>query len=191
MTKIIGLEITKFGTPPLTFLKKVETLFLETNRAAIDIGNETKDKMRSIIKSNIRRKSGSTGNLEKSINVAVERGLGEFIVGVGIIQEMDINAPYWYLINFGGLSTAAKQNRVLYGNWEGGDSDPALRGTGVGTQSFFPGRQPSFPMTPRSPIAAMNYIEKTVNWANTIWRVHYSGRWNKVTIATAPVGGII
>jgi len=181
MPKNIGLEITRYGTPPLAFQKKIQVMFRTAEQASIDLGNKSRDHMRTVITTNIKRKAGSTGNLAKSIDTVVEAG-GK-VVGVGYIPEMDQIAPYWYLVNYGGMNAAARQGRTLMGNFEG--STPSSKNDG--TQSFFQ-TAPFYPMTPKKPVVAMNYISKTASWVSTIWRIHYSGRLNKVSISKFAAG---
>jgi hypothetical protein len=68
------------------------------------------------------------------------------------------------------------------GNFEGNPPDPTQKGTGIGRESFVMGQIPLYPMKPKSPIWAMNYIEKTINWASSIFRIHMVGAIKKVSV---------
>lgn len=118
--------------------------------------------MQEYISSRIRRE-GKTGNLANSIKLyhfpSKELGVTEW--GIGFIPEMSAQAPYWALINFGGLTPIAREGRGVSGYFGLGDApDPTKRGTGVGTQRFTQARNKFF-MRPTSPIKPMNYIESS------------------------------
>lgn len=172
------ISITQTGTPPLTFQKNIRFQFVSVQEGMVVLAEQTRDHMRDIIRHRERgvslRPPGS-GNLEKAINVYVEESPDVFTVGIGSIPELNNRAPYWYLINYGGMSTIAARGMTLYGNFNGSPPDSSLAGTGVGNQTFNQSL-PAYPMTPKSPIAGKHYIELTANWLATVWRVYFSGK---------------
>jgi hypothetical protein len=118
--------------------------------------------IQGFINSNSHRE-GQTGNLARSIKLyrGTFKELGEISWGIGLISEMNQLAPYWYLINFGGLTTIAKEGRGVGGYFDGEEPpDKSKRGTNVGTDKFIQARN-NFFMFPKSPIRPMNYIENT------------------------------
>ena len=173
------ITVTQYGTPPLVFAKKVELQFVTLKNAMVNLGKETTDHMRMVISTQKHRRAGSEGNLEKNINFTIEDRPNKYVVGVGSLTELNLSAPYWYIINYGGMSTIAARGITLYGNFEGSAPEGRFAGTGVGRQSFSQ-NLPAYPMTPKYPIWAMNYLEQTANWLATIWRVHMSGVTGKI-----------
>lgn len=152
--------------------KNIATLFIESKEAARALAVDTRDYMRDIIQTSKKRKSGSRDNLENAIEVdELPTTEKEFHFGVGNIRHLDEVAPYWLLLNYGGLPPIARNGRTIYGAFDMKDPpDSSLRGTGKGTQSFFLSRfgsTPTFPMTPKNPIAPVKYIEKTFSWFQT------------------------
>src|SRR3990167_4017726 len=170
--------ITQTGTNPVQFYKEVTVQFLGLKKAIQVLGVSTRDHMRDIISTQKHRPLGSKNRLENAINYYIsEDGWG---VGIGDLQELSFSAPYWYLINYGGMSALASRGGSIYGSFDG--INPPLGqfvGTGVGRGYFFTGIPAMdgriYKMTPKNPVWAMNYIEQTINWLATIWRIHLSG----------------
>lgn len=123
------------------------------------LGEEILSYMQQFITSRIHR-DGSTGNLVKSINIEywANKGVESPFAGWGIgkMSDMDKEAPYWYLINYGGMSFVANFGMGIGGSFNGEAPDPMKAGSGVGTQRFGAG---NFVMFPKSPILPMGYIE--------------------------------
>lgn len=178
------ITVQRFGDP-LKIERDILTQFIALKDATKTLGEATRDHMRHVIKTTKHRPAGSRGNLEKSIDFYVEDLPNNYTVGVGLRSHMDQVAPYWYIVNFGGFTTVSARGETIWGNFEGYAPRITSAGTGVGTESFFKtgfGGGESFPMTPKNPIWAMNYIEKTSSWLSTVHRVHYSGKTGKVGI---------
>ena len=186
---VLKLTVTRVGTLPLTFETIVQNKFITAKNASVAIGAKTRDMMRHKITESLVR-DGSTGNLANSINFFVEP---DGTVGVGSIEELNFRAPYWYLMNFGGFAAIAARRITLFGSFSGvttGNPIPSGKfagttpvGGGIVKDRFFPGIF-NYPMAPKFPVAPKNYIEKTVSWLATVWRIHYSGYLNRITIKT-------
>jgi len=137
--------------------------WLELEGTIAELGEYILSYMQQFITNRIHR-DGSTGNLVRSINIeywsqgAKETLAGEAYAGWGIgkMSDMDKDAPYWYLINYGGMSFIAKFGLGVGGSFNGEAPDPMKAGSGVGTQRFGSG---NFVMFPKSPILPMGYIE--------------------------------
>ena len=141
----------------------------------LTMANSTRDTMISTIRS-FKTRTGSNGRLEQAINVYTEVMSKDYmVIGVGQIAELNRIAPYWALVNWGGM--VSPRARLVPGAFQPGDQepDPALAGTRVGREYFeyMPeagGRNDSrFLMQVRNPIAPMHYIEKTVGWLKAVW----------------------
>jgi hypothetical protein len=122
--------------------------------------------MQTYITSHINRE-GSTGNLVRSIKRYKEWNTPgpepSIFVGIGLISEMNELAPYWALLNYGGMSFAAHFGQGVGGHFNGNPPDSNKAGTGVGKERFTwaPYTDGSFVMFPKNPINAINYIENT------------------------------
>lgn len=175
------VEIQRIGMTPEKFDQEIKMKFITIKNGLEALGKATRDQMRFYLTDSITR-DGSTGNLGKSINYYVEDFGEVFSVGVGSIPELNRQAPYWYIINYGGYTTISARGLTIYGSFNGNQPDSALKGTGVGTQRFR--EDGKFPMTPEFPIAAKNYIEKTTNWVSTVWKVHFFNFSGKTGVFT-------
>jgi hypothetical protein len=172
------VTVNRVGTTPPQFQKNIEFLFISVRDGLETIAMETRNHMRQIIKDKTWR-TGSTGNLINHINAyPIPDGWG-----VGSIDELNHFAPYWYLMNYGGMSVAAARGITLYGNFDGQRPESRFTGSnpGAGPARFYE-TNPKWPMKPQMPVTGKNYIEMTANWSSTIFRVHFSGRLNRTTI---------
>lgn len=173
------VQVTQIGTPPLVFHKNILLKFITMKNGLKNLGQATRDRMRQTIETEKHRKAGSKGTLEKAINYYVDDLPNNYTVGIGLVSELNVKAPYWYIVNYGGW--ALPPGTEIWGHFgEYGVPDPAKAGTGVGRESFTIGTFPLYKMTVRHPIWAMNYIEKTANWLATVVKIHFYG-WTKQT----------
>lgn len=120
------------------------------------IANETAQVMREFVRSSIER-VGSTGNLEKSIFSQPLLGAsGISGYGVGNIEYLNRQAPYWAWINYGVAGTGRRIPPPVFGHFEPQDKGRIVRDT------------PLFPIIPTKPITPHNYIQRTVAQIPTI-----------------------
>jgi len=149
---------------------KIEEIYTDTigkdwirfQELVAELGEHILAYMQNYINSHISR-AESNGTLANAMKLDVVAGAGEASVGwgIGYMPTLDVEVPYWYLINFGGLTTIAKEGRGVGGYFGGGDApDSIKRGSGVGTQRFHE-EMNTFMMFPKSPIKPMNYIENS------------------------------
>lgn len=179
---MITVKIT--GTTPEMFIKIVDEAILNVNNGMDSIANESRFKMVSIIEQNKKRK-GSSGRLENSIQVD-KLSDNHYGVGDTDFMDQDNQAPHWHLINYGGMvSDRARLVPGFFGN----DSppDPAMRGTGGGTEAFTYAPY-SYMMHVKSPIAAMNYIEKTKDWLKSVMGDKFQGWTRRYSVSQVGVG---
>ncbi len=183
------MKIRVSGVTPQMLEKDIKFKFVTVKKGLSVLARLTQNHMRTIIKSK-KKRAGSKGNLEKNILVYEENSKGKHKrVGVGLISHLNKYAPYWSLINRGGLSGVAKQGKWVPGYFGDHESpQSAYKGTGKGTQQFFytpyassSDTGPTFFMKVESPIKPMFYIEKTATWLNTKWKVHFYN-WTKKTV---------
>ena len=168
------ITVKVVGTTPDMFIKIVDEAILNINSGMDSVANEARFKMVNIIEQN-KKREGSSGRLENSIQV--DR-LSDNHYGVGntdFMSQPEV-APHWHIINYGGMvSEKARRVPGFFGN----DSppNPAMRGTGGGTEAFTYAPY-SYMMHVKSPIAGINYIEKTKDWLMSVMGDKFRG-WTK------------
>ncbi len=176
------ITIRKVGTSPNEFIQEIAFKFITVQEGLKVLGEDTRNQMITHIQSN-KKRAGSEGNLEKHILVHTEvQTKKRSVVGVGLISLLNAYAPYWNILNYGGLSGVAQQGKLVPGYFGSFNApNPALKGTGVGREhwEYTPGNAMFF-MKPESPIAAVNYIEKTIAYITTVWKVQFYN-WTKQT----------
>ena len=167
------ITVTQIGRTPSSFLKVVEEKFLSVQEANRFLGGGTRDRMKEIIKGNTKR-PGSVGTLAESIK-AYE--INANTVGVGKVSELPI---YWAAQNFGSGHLVGKR---VVGHFSPGNPFPDSGSFRAGRLIHHStGIEPFIPIDISKPIPPMNYIQKTVNWLNTVWRIEMNKALNKVTI---------
>lgn len=173
----IRFRVVRQGPSPLEVESQVKFMFTEIKQGLKFLGEQTRDHMRSTIKANTKR--GGTGRLANAIDVEVLETPESVNVGVGRTTDLP---PYWLLINFGGMSTIAARGETIYGHFGTGNAPRRdLAGTGRGTEPWTTGVEPLFPMKPKNPVPAFNYIEKAGNFAIQTTSIHLNGRMRKFT----------
>lgn len=142
-------------------MKEVQVNTEELKKSLNDLGPKTQEKMKSIIgESKVRPQNGEPLDLENHISLEYfEDGWG-----VGDIDILNDQAPYWAAINWGSSHLLGK--RVPMGAFSPGEPKPS--------QDFFrQGRwaegvagytQAHYSFIVQKPIEPMNYIETTVDW---------------------------
>lgn len=176
----IRMTVRQQGTTPLQFEKEITMKFISVTRGLHTLAIQTAKHMSGII-STTKRREGSQSRLENSITV---EPLGKVGFGIGNIMLMDRLAPYWYLINYGGFSAPALRGMKVPGYF--GSNEPPMsgyKGTGIGWQKFTYARN-TFMMKPESPIMAMNYIEKTKHYLQSVIRVKFNMWLGKAQVFT-------
>ena len=158
--KIITTSITpKFDSKEI-YEEAIGQSWFRFQNLVAELGQHILSYLQTYINANSHRE-GKTGNLANAMKLDLIAGEGMVGWGIGKIEDLNKNVPYWYLINFGGLTTIAREGRGVGGYFGTGDApDSKYRGTGVGSQRFTQARD-YFIMKPKSPIKGMNYIEST------------------------------
>lgn len=152
--KIIGAD--KFAKEQSIIIKNL------VERQIKRIAKLTEDVIREKIRESVQR-VGSTGNLANSFYA--EKILDGW--GVGNINYLNKNAPYWRHVNFGSQAIGANwQHRVPTGGFSPGEPKPLAGASGSRWQVG--GANYSF--IPTKPIAPLNYIAKTLQELNIIVR---------------------
>ena len=126
------------------------------------LGHEILAYMQNYINANTKR-SGSTGNLAKSMTLEVSAGAGTGKVfwGIGNMEILNTEAKYWYVVNFGKMITGQPyvpyHGKRVPGSFNGNVPDSSL--TGNGSEQFNKGDGSGFSMSAKTPIRPMSYIQ--------------------------------
>ena len=141
----MGFKVTVKGHREISSqtLKLIKDLSKEQ---VTTIALETVSTMRNFIRLSIER-AGSTGNLEKSILAEPLLGDG---YGVGNVNYLNKQVPYWAWINYGVAGTGRRIPPPVFGHFE-----PESNGRLTRTDPFFK-------IEPNKPISPHNYIANTV-----------------------------
>lgn len=176
----ITVQVIKSNLQARDIQKQIEIRLEELSAAMLRVGGLARDQMRGNIQNTIYRQP-SSGNLEKAIEL---ESISEFSVGVGNLNTLNQQAPYWKIVNYGGWIPAAQGQWTLLGWWGGSQntSNTLMRGSNPGSggsEDFFlsQGQRPfgntkGFAMKPRNPISPKNYIERTNHWLTAFWVMH-------------------
>lgn len=122
------------------------------------IARKTEQVIKEKITERIER-DGSTGNLANSFTtVKITGGWG-----VGDIDFLNKQAPYWYWQNFGTAQSGRKVPPSSKGAFKSGNPRPTSGASGSRW-----GSNGNFFIKPKKPITAKNYIQATLNEVNQI-----------------------
>lgn len=166
---MIKVEIKVKGVKPDQFIAKLKIFQATIDGDLINHGTGTvKAFGKTITRDRKRGPSRSGDRLANSINSEVTYGLIT-AVGVGNKAEMTSKAPYWKVVNYGGIIPPS----AIGSFGEGNAPDRSL--VGKGTEPWFSGRDGFF-MKPKTPIRPMNFIETTINQISAKWSRFWAGR---------------
>lgn len=151
----VNVKVIEVGGDFITKQKEFITILATTEIEKL--AKETAVVMKQKITDGIKR-PGSTGHLADGINA---EQINKFSWGVGNINILNAQVPYWRHINFGSLAIGANwQHRVPRGGFNPGSSAP-------NGGSFRAGRwqvgNDHFSFVPKNPIPAQNYIDRTLS----------------------------
>ena len=161
----VRVIITKRNNIPLEKEIRDYTISM-ADRQFFVLSEETVKEIKNKIAESIQR-PGSTGNLASSFFAEkIPEGYG-----IGNIDYLNQQAPYWYWIEHGIAQTGRRvppghdENKSIAGTFAPGIPKPAPEGFRSGR--FQIGQRQSagggvYPLNPKKPIEAHNYIEKTV-----------------------------
>src|SRR5687767_12182231 len=91
--KIVGPNISKIKDVTTQLQQNVE-------KGMAEIGKRVEDQMTVFVRLGINR-TGSTGNLQNSISHRLMKDKNNIFVGVGDVEKMFREAPYWFVANYG------------------------------------------------------------------------------------------
>lgn len=138
------------------------TFYFEAQNKMMDLAEETVFNMRKIIQENkVRRTSGN--NLEKTIEAIPLNTTGGVEIGIGDIQKLNTDAPYWRVIDIGGYVPYSNTAGAPLGSFEG---DRPQTGIVSGNQNWERSGEKGFFMKPKSPIVGIDYIGRSLRQLN-------------------------
>ena len=152
--KITGID-AGFVKRQIDSLYKLSAIQIER------LARETETLIRQKITERIER-AGSEGNLANSF-FAVQ--LGEASWGVGDIEYLNQNAPYWYWQNFGVAQSGRKTPPRSRGQFAPGVPQPTAGQSGA---RWYQSSSGGFLINPTKPIKAKNYIDATLAEVNIL-----------------------
>lgn len=159
---MLKVSVQLKGVTPQQMSLKINETTVDIERAMLELGKQTVDKMREVISAGtVRRPASNT--LSNAIQVHEDRKAG-YAIGIG---KKDILPPYWYVLNFGVKFTGEEfipgGGKTVRGDFGGSAPNSAYAGSpgGAGVRMTHPG---AFAVTATHAIQPMNYIEKTSNW---------------------------
>ncbi len=131
-----------------------------SDRQIEEIARETEKVIKGKITDSIQRE-GSTGNLANSFTtVKITDGFG-----VGDIDFLNKQAPYWFWQNFGKAQSGRTTPPRSRGRFDTGNPQPT---GGGGKSRWNQSSTGQFLIDPKKPIEAKNYIQSTINEINQI-----------------------
>lgn len=154
------MRVTLTSTKGQTTTRFVRNLVSETHfevqEMLLEATEQTRDRMRQIIQE--AKKRASTGNnLEKSIDVEILNTEAGFAAGIGNINRLESDAPYYMVLNDGGYVPYSTVKGAPLGSFEGEAPSKEfymLPGNAAwersGSKGFF--------MKPQTPIEGIDYI---------------------------------
>ena len=152
MAKITAKIKTNFAKSQTAFILRLSDRQLQA------IARKTELVIKDKINESVER-DGSTGNLANSFTtVKISGGYG-----VGDIDLLNKQAPYWFWQNFGVAQSGRRIPPGSKGAFQSGNPRPT---SGAGGSRW--GSNGQFFIKPKKPIQAKNYISATLNEVNQI-----------------------
>jgi len=158
---MIRITIQRHGRSPKEFVVRLNRLiWFELQEELNRLGEENHKFMRAFINAS-RKRPGGTGRLANAIDFNFWSAGYTAGFEIGKISELDQKAPYWKAINYGGVVPPPS-----FGYFFPGEPRPhpsyfregrwQEQGSNYGFEEEY-----GFPMTPKKPIPAMNYIQRS------------------------------
>ena len=145
-----------------------DRLYYDAQNGINDVADKTVDNMRETISSNKKRHSFGN-NLEKTIDKEVLNDVGGVDIGIGNVNKLKSDAPYYEVLNAGGYipySIGGKGFQMVgkapFGSFEGDKPNSSVVS---GNQNWERSGDKGFFMKPKKPIEGIGYIEKAVDFA--------------------------
>ncbi len=170
---MLKLTIQQYGRNPKTLRMDLEKYRSKLETELPVLGKDVHTFMTSFINAN-RKRPGGTGNLANSITFEADK-TGFAIGNIDVLNE---RAKYWEVVNYGGVIPPK-----TFGYFFPGEPSPHPsyfrqgRWQAMG-RDYGAGEDYGFPMTPKKPIPAMDYIDRTYHYL----RLQLAGLLRKVRI---------
>lgn len=141
--------------------ESIKRNWFEFQEKALELGQDVEQYMQNYINAH-RKRTGGTGNLAKLMKLEVlSTAPARIEWGIGDINVLNQQAPYWYVVNYGKTTSGQKYipnyGNFVPGKYRGGDGRPDASQRGRGTEGFQYQRG-AWGMYPSSPIRPMHYI---------------------------------
>ena len=156
---MIKVNIIQTGKKPEELIANLDKNWFEFQASIIDLGHKTRNKIIDIIKINKKRpQAGEPETLENAIEMEEFIQPASIGFGIGNINKLEEEAPYYLAINYGSAHLVGK--RLPSGYFSPGEGKPS-------SSSFRGGRWKvggDYSALIKNAIPPMNYIEKTNFW---------------------------
>lgn len=173
-----GIVIKENGVSDRDYLMELTKAIESLDGFLAQSGEVAQSAMQNHIKKT-KKRTPSKNTLENSIKIYKRKKSGSlYVVGVGKFSYLDAHAPYWRVLDKGGVVPPKKVG------FFGGSNPPMsrYRGTGVGTERFTEDLN-GFVMTPKNPIPAFKYIRVGIrqgrgyyNKVIKVWNTEWSSK---------------
>jgi hypothetical protein len=166
---MIGVEVTtiKRGMLPQQFSTKINNKVLAIVQGIEALGYEAETRMKDYIDENRKRPKKQTG--QPTLRQAIQTDILENGVGIGHVPTLDVDTPYWYILNYGGHLPANRTKTQFVPGFFGRGSPP-IEGAGGELFTYAPYNNIGFRIKPDSIITGIGYITKTKNWVKQIMK---------------------
>jgi hypothetical protein len=124
------------------------------------LAHQTADKMIEIVKAEKKRPDKGTNKLEDAITAETLNTIGGIEMGIGNVQKLKSEAPYYEVINSGGF-IPNRGNFVPLGAFAPGEPKPNSANFREGQWNVGGGK---FSFRPKRPIEGIHYVDRAVEF---------------------------
>ena len=112
-----------------------------------------------------KKREGGTGKLERAIDYEVEKTSNGVVVGIGNIDKLNQEAPYWFVVNYGRRFDTGEEF-IPHPNLGFFEKEPYKPTAGTDETSMWihTGRSKDFLLTPKK-FTPLHYIEYLQNFS--------------------------
>ena len=153
MNSLVTIKVESHGKDPFQFLEEVTgRIHFDFRKRLVGLGEDCANRMIEIIESSRKRPDKGTHLLENNIKSEILNSIGGVTIGIGNIQDLKQNAPYFEVLDAGGY--VPPMNVGYFG-----DSFRAPEPGGYGEDWKHTGKGSGFHLiNPTKAIEGINYI---------------------------------
>lgn len=173
---MVRVSVQRMGTNVKNIIREWDKLWIDIQNDIFDLGKDIHLYMISYIQAHKKRPQAEfPTTLENAIKLVDLSGMGKGGFGIGEIEKLNREAPYWRFVNYGialsGTTIPGRGKRVPPGFFNPGIAIPSIGDFRSGRwkkgwNSEY-GRNYSFKS--KNPMPAMNYIEATGQYTDLMF----------------------